>query len=366
MSREVLSVEPDDERAHYHMGWALVRTGRAKDMKAHVDFLLQLNPENIGYRQLAALYHMEMEEHGLAWRHVDGCLSDDPSNAAIHHLAAILATKQRRWDVARKHSRAARSLQPDNANMAHLDIALHSMDGGGPVQGWNRIREYEEALALQPEHDGMLADIGDIYLGELEDPKTAESFYRRALAIDPQDRQHQQRLWKAIKSRNIFFRVLRAPISGWEYARSFLRSLAERPSRVVLLFVGFKVVIAFVLWLIVMSIFFAPAALCFEWLVLADIARASRWSQRLGGWALRFHLLPFSVRFVICLALTSALWCGMFMFFGWPLWVGFALLASLYGVHFLIIGLLVLIRRSHAASVRRQALRRTSPPPLPR
>jgi hypothetical protein len=366
MSKEVLGVDPEDERAHFHLGWALVRTGRTKEMQPQVEFLLRANPEHIGYRQLAALYLMEMKQYQEAWRHVDGCLADDPANAAIHHLAAMLAIRQQRWELAKKHSLTARSLSPDDADFAYLNIVLNSMEGGGPVQAWNRILQYEEALALQPEHDGMLAGIGDVYLTELEDPKTAESFYRRALAIDPQDKHHQQRLWKAIKARNLFFRVLRVPISGWEYLRNFFCGLAAEPWRCVYLVIGIKFVLAFAIWLFVMSVFFAPAALCFEWLVLADITRASRWSGKWGSWTLGFHRLPFWVRFVLCLALTCGLWCAMFRLLGWPLWIGFAMLAALYGVHFLIMGVLVLVRRSHSSLAGRKARQRRSPPPLPR
>ena len=366
MSREVLAVDPDDEQAHYHLAWAMIRTGQAKSIGPNVEFLLRVNPESLRSRQLGALYNMEIGRFDTAWQLINSALATDPMDGAIHQLAAMLATKQTRWDVARKHCRIARSLLPDSANIAHLDIVLNSIGDSGPVQAWKKIASLEEALALEPEHDGMIASIGDVYLNELEDPKTAESFYRRALAIDPHDKRHQKRLWKAIKSRSLAFRVLRVPLTGWEYVGHFLRGISARPLRCLYLVIGIKVVLLFIAWLLVMTFFFAPAAICFEWLVIADITRASRLSDKLGRWTLGFHRLPFAVRFCVCLALTCGMWAAVFLFFGWPLQVGFFLLGGLYAVHFLFIGLLVLVRRSNSALARRKALKRATPPPLPK
>jgi hypothetical protein len=369
IARERLAADPQDADAHFHRAWALLRLGRSKEMGPHAEHLLREDAECLQYLQLAALWHLEAKRWRPAQEHLDAALRLYPEEPVLWQMAAGLAAGRRQLARARECAARARQLAPDDADIAHLDIALASTERTGAAGAWATVREYERALALEPENDTLLGSMGDVYLEELEMPARAEELYRQALALAPADREHQQRLWNAMQARNLLFRTLRLPISGVRMVRNICRGLLVKPWYALLFLVGFKFVALFLVWLVLAWIVFAPPAWAVEWLVVADIRRASRAADSLGGWWLRFHRLPFAVRLALCLGLILGFWWGIFAWLDVPAAQGFKFIGIFFAINLALLTVRILLRRQEANRGRHaisSAPRSIGPPSLPR
>lgn len=359
---DYLAGHPDDRLGHLYRGWALMKLGRAKEMRPHVEFLLHEDPEDVEHLRLAALWHSDEGRCGKAAEHVAAALKLAPEDASLWWIASVAATRRHRLDEARKFIDRARQLDPDDADIAHVHILLHTAEQTGTRAAWNAVREHEKALALDPENDGLLASMGDVYLNELEMPERAEALYRQALALDPREPSHRKRLWQAMQKRNLLFRTLSLPISGLSLVGNFFRGLRINPLAFLWVVVGIKFVAIFLAWLVASMVVFGPPALMAEWLVMSDIDRASRAADKVGSWWLRFHHLPLSVRLGLCLLLMAGFWAALFAMLGISQSWGFAFIAGFFAVNLAVMAIRVSLRKSEA----RDVIRRSTPPPLPK
>lgn len=360
---ETLAADAEDVEAHFHRAWALLKLDRGKEAGPHVEYLLRVNSEEVAFLKLAAFWHMNVHKrYAQARACLQTALTIDPDDATVWNLAAIIETQLHEFEAARRFIIRARELDPDDADIAFLHITLLSMEQTGAKAAWQTVREHEKALTLEPENDSLIASMGDVFLDELEMPERAEELYRQALAIDPSDRHHQQRLWKVMQKRSLLFRTLRLPFSGATFALNVLRAIVIKPWLILCFLVGFKLVLAYLAWLLAASIVFGPPALIAGWLVVSDLQRASRTAEKVGRWWLDFHRLPMWVRFLCCLALITSFWWGLFALFGIPAGQGFIGIGIFFGVHYLMMAVRVAMRKSdtHNAAA---ALRK--PPPLP-
>jgi len=359
---ERLADDPNDVEAHFHRAWALLKLERGEEAGPHVEFLLKSDPEDASYLKLAAfrhLYHTKRLKEARAL--LDSALKIDPEDATLWFLSAVIETQRYRFEEARKLIARARQLDPDDADIAHLHITLNTLEQTGAKAAWYAVREHEKALALDPENDSIIASMGDVFLDELEMPERAEELYRQALVLDPSDRQHQKRLWKAMQQRNFFFRTLRLPISGLILLLNLLRALRIKPWLMLVFLVGFKFVFAYLAWLLAATIVFGPPALMAGWMVMADLQRASRAAEKVGRWWLDFHHLPIAVRVACCALITFGFWWGLFILFKVPPLTGFAAVLTFFAVHLLVMAVRIHSRKSetHKAAVA------ITPPPLP-
>lgn len=348
---ETLAADAEDVEAHFHRAWALLKLERGKEAGPHVEYLLRVNSEEVSFLKLAAFWHMYgHKRYAQARTCLESALKIDPEDASLWHLAAIIETQLHQFEAARHCIIRARQLDPDDADIAFLHISLVSMEQTGAKAAWQTVREHEKALALEPDNDSLIASMGDVYLDELEMPERAEELYRQALAIDPSDRHHQQRLWKVMQKRNLLFRTLRLPFSGATFALNVLRAIAIKPWLILCFLVGFKLVLAYLAWLLAATVVFGPPALIAGWLVVSDLQRASRTAEKVGGWWLDFHRLPMWVRLGCCVLLMTAFWWGLFAMFGITAGEGFIGIGIFFGVHFLIMAVRVAMRKNETKS----------------
>lgn len=360
---DCLAVDPEDDEAHGHRAWALMKLGRSAEMEPHVRFLLERNPESLATLELAALWHMSEGRPKKAKPFLQSALEIAPESGMLWFLSASVEAQLGNIKKCQDYSARARMFDPDNPDIARLHISLTNIEKTDAASSLAEIREYEKALALDPESDSLLASIGDVYLDHLEMPERAEEYYRRALQIDPMDKNHQRGLWSAIQAQNIWFRTLRLPVSGITMVANIIRGIMIKPVLALLFIIGFKFVICFLLWLALAFIVFAPAAWCVEWLVLADIQRASRVADKLGGWWLRFHQQPFWMRLLACFSLIIGLWWAMFSILSVPVLLGFLFIAAFFVLNFIMLWIRIALRRSETKT---QARKAATPPPLPK
>jgi tetratricopeptide (TPR) repeat protein len=360
---ERLADDPNDVEAHFHRAWALLKLERGGEAGAHVDFLLKTDPEDASFLKLAAFRHMyHTKRHKQARACLDSALKIEPEDATLWFLAAVIETQRYRFEEARKFVARARQLDPDDADIAHLHITLNTLEQTGAKSAWYAVREHEKALALDPENDSLIASMGDVFLDELEMPERAEELYRQALALDPSDRRHQKRLWKAMQQRNFFFRTLRLPLSGLTLLLNLLRGLRIKPWLALVFIIGFKFVLAYLAWLLAATVVFGPPALLAGWMVMADLQRASRAAEKVGRWWLDFHRLPVAMRVACCVMITLGFWWGVFILFNVPALTGFAAVLTFFAVHLVVMALRIRSRQSET----RKAAAAITPPPLPK
>ena len=339
MGRKSLAADPHDCDAHRHIAWAYAKTDRPKEMQPHVEFLLRTDANDPVHHHLGAVYQLGCKKPKLAKEHVEFALREDPLSPTYHYLACVTALRLGDAKAADLHIREARALAPEWAEAAHLQIRI---DGGRQTrarEAWERIRRLEETLGLDPSNASVYESIGDIYLRELEDPRKAENFYRQALALDPTDKGIQEELFESIRSRSLLYRTLSMPAAVWKRFR-------KRQYSLILVIIAIKAFAIFLGWMLLVSVFFVPAAKIYEWFVLTDIHRQPSLLLAPLSKILRS---PLWIRMTITACLIMGLWMAIL---GWtfktPPLTTLLIMTVVFVIHFIFVCMGVGIRKLRA------------------
>lgn len=196
LGKQSLGVDPLEASVHRHLAWAYGKTGRFAQMRPHVEFLLGSDPGEPANGHVAAIYCLEIRQLDQARRHIDDLLKHDPENANYHYLACIHSLRRHDIPAAERSIRQARALAPHWAAAAHLEVKISAIHHTKARQAWQRIRQLEEALALDPEDDAILASIGDVHLHELEQPTRRNSSTETPWRLIPWMRTTRRSFWR--------------------------------------------------------------------------------------------------------------------------------------------------------------------------
>lgn len=355
IAMDSLAIDPNDPETHRFIGWAYAKVGRLPQMFHHVSFLLNFDPDDSRHHHLAAVYFLDARQHQKAEPHIATLLRLEPHSATYHYLATILALRNNKLKLAQTHIHEARRLAPDWPAAAHLHIQIDGIHQKKASDAWNRIRRLEETLGLDPQHAGLMTSIGEIYLRELERPRDAEHFFREALMIDPTDKDRQALLLESLRARSLLYRTLSLPATAF---RKFSKSMETNRARWFFVIIAIKAIVAFFIWVIVVGLFFAPAAKIYEWLVLTDISR----SQSLPRWASPLTTVlrwPLWIRFAVCGAIVVGAWVGILHGVFRRSWSESGqIVAWVFSLHFTLVALVVGVGRLRARFGRWQDARR--------
>lgn len=366
--RKVLEEDPEDELAHYYLALSQLSLNRAGEAFPHIDALLTVAPNWSGTHHAAALGFLARRRHRDAMAHVQTALSLDPANATYHSLAAVLSLHLHDLERARACVARARQLDPQDPDILRLAVEIRGLEQTTAREAWERIRELEAALALDPNNPGLHASIGSIHLDELDQPREAEHSFRQALLRNPSDRDHQKALFRAIGRQRLLYRLFSIPARTFAWLGNVGRGLQAQPLRIFFLIVAFNVVLVFFFWLAMVTVLFGPAAWAYQWLLISEIECAAEASDRKLRFKRALNRWPFWVRLIACLGLILGFWLVLFAALG-GIAIGFILLGAIAGIHFVIVLALFLIAKARSAFGRRAADRRprrmTTPPPLP-
>jgi len=221
---------------------------------------------------------------------------------------------------------------------------------------------------MDPRESSVMITIGDIFLHELEQPREAESFYRDALAITPTDKRSQAKLLDAIRARSLLYRTLSLPATVAGRVKTRLAARLSSFFRVLFLIMAFHVVLLFLTWLIVIGVFFTPAARIYEWLVLADITRMNTGPRVLAPLRRALHW-PLWLRVSTAMALIFGGWLLiLWKVFGVAPMKAFQIMALTFGAHLALVAFFVQLRKLRARlglwqeSLRLKALGRAAKP----
>jgi hypothetical protein len=364
-AKRFLAQDPEDSTAHYYLTLALIDLKKPQEAKGHLDFLLSSEPDSVTTRIAAVCYHGALDQWSEARRHIAEGLRLDPDLAFFHRYAAIADLRRMKLKEAKIHISRARELDPDDGDIANLHIRIHGVGETSAADALNRLEEYRAALRLDPENAALHDSVGDIYLDDLDDPEEAEKHYREALRIEPGDRDYQRDLFHAVAKRSLVYRLFSLPSRTFTWLGHVARGISLQPWRLMFLIIGFKAVMGFFLWLLLATVLFWPGGKVYEWLLVSEIKRGSAASNaELRAW-FWFRRWPRWGRFALFLGANLALWGGLFAALNFPLSAGYAFVAIAIAIHLLFVSVAWGLRRAIAASAKRKAERRKTPPPLP-
>jgi tetratricopeptide (TPR) repeat protein len=365
-AKRFLEIDPEDCDAHYYLTLAAIDLAKVDLARQHLGFLLSREPEELRTQIAAACFYAKIEDWRRLREHVHAGLRLNSDNAFLYRLAAIADLKELKLDQAKHHISRARQLDPDDADIAHLHIRIHGAGESDATSALRQLDQYRKALALDPANAAVHNSMGDVYLDDLDDPAEAEIHYREALRFDPGDRDYQRDLFNAVAKRSLIYRLFSIPSRAFAWLKLLGYTIRYQPWRLIFLVIGFKLVIAYFCWLFIATALFWPGCKVYEWLLVSEIkagADASISELRAWHWIRRW---PVWVRFSAFLLANAAIWGAIFYLLGVSLATGYAFVGVVTGIHFALVVALWLVKRLSAASAKRAARRRKTPPPLPK
>jgi tetratricopeptide (TPR) repeat protein len=294
-SLEWLAKDPESLRAHRVAGQSLINLDRESEAQKHLERVLAGNPEDDFAHRLMSMVHFEQGRFKAADESIRKALSLDPEDAYHWYQLARMSYNQGDLATGKKCAEKARDLNPVDPNIRNM-LILCEPDGSATAE--TKIRRYEEALELDPESAVIHNNIGVQYLG-LKDYKKAEEFFRRALFFNPADKLFRRNLFRALKQRDVVYRVLCAPK---DLLFQLLRGFREVRQRSILLYILLIPILVFVFRFVVggLALWFAlvwPMTKVYEYLTIGDIrAQAGEVGARRGGflgyrkWSLKLRL----------------------------------------------------------------------------
>jgi len=169
------------------LGVALRNTGVLLDAEAAYRSAIRINPEyEEAYYNLGVLLRDDRpsEAQPLLMR----ALELDPTYACAHRELGFLLSKRSPDAQAETHIRKAIELDPNDA-WAHIYLGIHlwrctEIDAA--------VKEFSIAKDLAPDWAVPLWSLGNIYESESRDLDLAQSFFERALQLEPDD-------WSALR-----------------------------------------------------------------------------------------------------------------------------------------------------------------------
>ena len=329
-----LSQDADDFGAHLALLRANAELERFREGRIHLDYLLDVAPQDPAVLSAVVFYYRMKKEWKTLISFAKQGLEVDPNHAGFHFQLGVAYDAIMSMRPARHHARRARELAPDDAGIAQFDIALSNARKASVGAGLQELSEYEEALALDPLNPYLHNSIGTLYLRQLENPHKAELSFREALRTEPEDREFRENLFQSIAEQDLVYRVFSMPSRAWREVVRGVTRFKEQPFLIVLAIFGFKFVLIYFGWLLLITVLFWPGCKVYEYLLVSEIPNRKRNSfKRLRIWS-RWQGVSKKLRFLLFLAANLALWLGLLMWMGISWKSGFKFIAIFGLIHF--------------------------------
>lgn len=306
-AQEWLETEPENASAHIAAGQALMNLDRHPEAEAHLRRALASRPDSSTAHRFLSIVLFYARRFKQADEEAKTALSLAPNDHYNWYHLAWMFYRQGDKVSATKYLEKARELAPRDADVINLLAVCTPLDS--PL----KLRQYEEALALEPENAQIHSNIGAYYLNASRDYEKAGECFRRALFFDPHLKMARENLFLTLKHRDKVYRALRAPrdwvMEGFRFARaarskSILLYLVLIPLWALL----FRFLIAgLALWCLLVW----PMIKVYEFLTIGDIRhQAGEVGSRRGGF-LGYRKWPIHVRLAIFGGCLLTFWSGL-------------------------------------------------------
>ena len=207
-AREWLAADPENLRAHLAAAQALVNLKRPAEARPHIRRVLEGEPDNDFAHRLLSIVLFQAGEFAAANESIRRAISLDPNDAYNWYHLGWMCYRQRALPAARDCLEKARAISPNDPDIINL-LALCEPDS--PEAASRRLRQYREALELDPENSDVHNNLGVHHLNADGDLQAAEECFRRSLALNPASATARRNLFLTIKKRDRIFRALNAP-----------------------------------------------------------------------------------------------------------------------------------------------------------
>jgi arylsulfatase A-like enzyme/Tfp pilus assembly protein PilF len=176
-----IRLKPQMDTAHLNLGTVYKRKGNLDLAEKEYRAALALSP---GFTEAAAnLAEILLERDRLpeARKVLEEALGRGLASADLYFEKGLLEARESRWEAARFAFTKAVSMDPLRhqalANLGRIAYQQGRVD--------EAVVQYERALKAAPREVSYMATLGSLHLNGKEDPATALTYFRRALAADP-------------------------------------------------------------------------------------------------------------------------------------------------------------------------------------
>jgi tetratricopeptide (TPR) repeat protein len=310
---EWLSKEPENLRAHRVAAQSLINLERTEEAEPHIEAVLAGRPNDDFAYRLLSIVHFKTGKFRLADESIQKAISLKPTDAYHWHQLAHMSYRQGDLATAKKCVARARELNPRDANILNLAILCEPDDRNNTAQ---KIQQYQEALALDPENANLHNNLGTQYLDRLKDYGNAEECFRRALFFEPSSKTFRKNLFVTVKKRDLIYRVLCTPKDWLFQVWIFFTRMRKKNILLYILLIPVWL-LAFRFILGGLALWFAlvwPLTKVYEYLTIGDIrAQTGELGVRRGGF-LGYRKWPLKVRLSIFAFVLVSFW-GALAFF---------------------------------------------------
>ncbi|MFC1516182.1 tetratricopeptide repeat protein [Thermodesulfobacteriota bacterium] len=179
---EALRIKPDYGKAHNNLGLVLYRQGKLQPAVHHFSEALRLLPDNAAAHYNMGLTLTAKGDSEAAVGHYSTALRIKPDFAEVHNSLGILLERQGRFEEAVHHYSAALNINPDFA------AAHHNMGSAYEKLGRDKeaVDHYFMSLRIRPDDAKTYNNLG-VALTRQGILEQAVRCYEEALRIDPDD-----------------------------------------------------------------------------------------------------------------------------------------------------------------------------------
>ncbi len=307
---QLLTREPDSPWLHLRMGFVLMPLEDHIGSEKHFKKSIELDPDNAdAFKGLGYLY-WAMGRAGVADDYARKAVALDPDDEDCWILMAYLCLhfndpKQALYCVER-----AENISPEDLRLTEIKTKARAIfRGKEQLSAKEQITSYESILAKDAENESAHVNIGLVYFNELKNYEKAEEHFRAALCIDPEDKEDQNLLIKALRKRDPVLKLLWAPLTPalWIF-KYFEWSWEKKWPLLFLLLTGKVLFIAVVAICLFFFLLFWPLTKVYEWLTIVEIhKKMGRISLHQGRMAW-LHRLSLPTRYLIFGTTFIAFW----------------------------------------------------------
>lgn len=204
LSSELRSEEPENPTLLLASGQASLQLGDIDAAERLLESSLGLDPGADRSHYFYAHVQRLRGDHDAAISSLERAIKIDPHVADYWIELGWLACDRRDYDKARLHADRACLLAPSCSRAATLSAAVDSeLPQGNRGDTDAQLAALEEVLALDPNNDAALHNIGVVHFNGTRDLESAERYFRQALAIDPNEPLYQQHLARTLRHQRL-------------------------------------------------------------------------------------------------------------------------------------------------------------------
>jgi Flp pilus assembly protein TadD len=208
---QLLAENPNQLNAYLLATRAQINAGNPKMGMKLASECIRLGPNNVDAYYMAAVAAKNLGLMFGAQKHLSVALALNPNWAPLHRLQAHIHLAMQREDRALESLRLAKMLKPESPEITGELVQLESIGLCLPSEARETTRQYQEALALDPNNPTLHFKLG-LHLLDFEgDYSSALQNLTTALNSSPGNVIYQQAYLRALRHTDPLFRFLDRP-----------------------------------------------------------------------------------------------------------------------------------------------------------